>query len=154
MTFMKKAAAALCSASTLLALGASLTASAAGTLTIAGTQVEVSADDPAGMKGIAITMSIENNPNYATSGIGIRYDERLTPVLNEDGSLKYETGSAVAGALTVVELDDSQSLIGWGSVSYTNIKGDGDMLTVWFDLPDDAAAGDVYDIVFEVFLYD
>ncbi len=159
MTTFKKMAAVLCGATTLLALGATLTTSAAGTLTISGNDqtVELGATD------IAVTMSIENNPGYAGLGVGIYYGE-LVPVCtdadNKTPKNKLEEAYLSADGeivvldtvpgLSVIENSDAKDLIGFSAADTKNCVDDGKMITLYFNLPADAAAGDVYEIQFVI----
>jgi len=159
MTTFKKLAAVLCGATTLLALGASLTTSAAGTLTISGNDQTVEL----GATNIAVTMSIENNPGYAGIGVGIYYGE-LVPVCTDaenktpknklEEAYMDDAGEIVilntVPGLAVIENSDAKDLIGFSAADTANCVDDGKMVTLYFDLPADAAAGDVYEIRYVV----
>lgn len=151
MTTFKKMAAILCSATTLLAAGTAMSASADGNLVIAGsddtyTLAEIEAND----RLVTFTVSMENNPGYAGAGVGIYYGE-LQPKLWDDGTVDFSSGEATQNALLSVEnkksaVEVEDRMIGMAVASAATMRKSGVMLELYFYVPEDAEPGDVYEI--------
>lgn len=150
MTTFKKLAAVLCSATTLLAAGAAMSASAEGGIVISGsddtyTLAELEATD----RLVPVVISMENNPGYAGAGIGIYYGE-LQPLLYDDGSVDFSGGVATQNAMLSVENKPSdvvsERMIGLACASSATLRKSGAMLNLQFYVPEDAQPGDVYEI--------
>ena len=160
-----KAAAILCSAVSLAAVG--LYASAAetvrevnrdnypeledGVINFVATKVVVDeADVAAAADGYVVHYDVElaNNPGFISLGAAIHYDERLTPVMN-DGYLVFQRGEA-GGSVGVVKENENLCRIGWGAAALDPIEENGRYLTVDLKLPADAKAGDKYEITWDV----
>ncbi len=148
----KKLAAVVCSATTLLAAGAAMSASASGDLMIVGsdntyTIAELEAAD----WRVPVTISIQNNPGYCGSGIGIYYGEEINPcVWEDDGSLEYEMGPKSGGLAIVAENNDEKNMIGWATGGAANVRGDGIITTLFFMIPEDVTPGTEYEIYFVI----
>ena len=145
-SIFKKAAAVLCSATTLLAMGAAnvMSASAEGIVTISADQIYAEA----GATGVAFSIYMENNPGYAASGIGVHYDPALTCNLNPSNteSALFEQGPASSGLTGIILVDTEQCIAGWAYMGFGTNGDDGIMFTLHFDIPADAEPGTVYPI--------
>lgn len=146
----KKLAAVLCGATTLLAAGAAMSASAEGGIVISGSDDTYTlAELEATNRLVPVVISMENNPGYAGAGIGIYYGE-LQPLLYDDGSVDFSGGVATQNAMLSVENKPSdvvsERMIGLACASSATLRKSGAMLNLQFYVPEDAQPGDVYEI--------
>lgn len=147
-SFVQKAAAVACSAATLAAMSiAAISASAASANDLTADQLTVKASD----KHIAYTVKLTGTEasSFDTLNFSIKYDSRLKPAISEDAPNVPEFDCGYSGmASPMVNTEDC--LIGYGfTASSAQKKSDSkSLLEVYFDLPDDAKAGDTYEITF------
>lgn len=122
-----------------------------GKLNFVATRVTVDeADVKAATNGYVISYSVEvaNNPGYASAGVAVVYDQRLTPVMNGE-NVKYEKGDA-GSAIGVVKENISKHLVGCGASAMENVTANGKYITIDFKLPADAKAGDKYPFTWDI----
>ncbi len=149
----KKMAAVLCSATTLLAAGAAMSANAEGGIAIVGSDNTYTLEELADAGNrVTVSISMENNPGYAGAGIGIYYGE-LAPYFEYE-EMVYTGGPATRNAMLSVEHKASDNvderMIGFACANSSVMRASGIMLEIDFLVPEDAAAGDVYEIKLEV----
>jgi hypothetical protein len=130
MSIFKKVTAMVCGAATVLAMGASLSASAADAV--------FKADQITCESGATVEYSIrlENNPGYAPSGFRLDYDERLTPVGKDGTDMAYTTGDAVAGLSPMLNHATTKTRIAWSTSGASDNTKDGIIYTVKFTVPE------------------
>ncbi len=110
-----------------------------------------------------VTMAVENAElKWNMCGIHVTYDNRLQLQIvdEEEGRIRYKKGDAseyVTGSVGMIwkeeGLPDEVKSAGKGCLFYTEVfEGnyglDGDIVTFYFKVPDDAESGTVYDIGF------
>lgn len=110
-----------------------------------------------------VTMAVENaEMKWNMCGIHVTYDNRLELQIvdEEEGRIRYKKGDAseyVTGSVGLIwreeGLPDEVKSDGKGCLFYTEVfEGDygldGDIVTFYFKVPDDAVSGTVYDIGF------
>lgn len=151
-SFLKKAAAIACGAATIATLSvAAITASADGTVMVA----DKTTLDKVPTEAVKYTVKLQGNPGVTNINFTLKYDSRLKPVMEHDDDenkdvLKFETGYAgMASAFVNDNAEGLGAIIGCGIVGSSKMTGDNDVLTVWFQLPADAKAGDKYEISFD-----
>lgn len=155
MTTFKRIAAALCSAATLFAIGATaMTASADATVTIKADQVQLTVDELKEKNYIVpFSFSLENNVGYAACGIQMLYDNTVLDVVadpEDDTMSAYEEGPAAKGLTQVVTRNAAKGLVGYATQGTKNNSASGVVITVNFILPTTAKAGDKYEIKMNV----
>jgi hypothetical protein len=130
MSIFKKVTAMVCGAATVLAMGASLSASAADAV--------FKADQITCESGATVEYSIrlENNPGYSPSGFRLDYDERLTPVGKNGTDMEYTTGDAAAGLSPMLNHATSKARIAWSTSGANDNTKDGVIYTVKFTVPE------------------
>ncbi|MCR4759519.1 MAG: hypothetical protein K5705_04520 [Oscillospiraceae bacterium] len=122
-----------------------------GQLNFVATRVTVDeADVKAAADGYVISYSVEiaNNTGYASAGVAVVYDSKLTPVMNGE-NVKYEKGDAGSG-IGVVKENLSKHLVGCGASTMENVTANGKYITIDFKLPKDAKAGDKYPMTWDI----
>lgn len=98
----------------------------------------------AGAKHVPVTVSIKNNPGISFMGIRLSYDAALTPVF-EDGLLtEYVDGTVTKGVMSTCAANSKKLLLGYSAAAAANLTEDGSLFTCYFDLPDNAKPGTVY----------
>jgi len=148
MKAITKVAAVLCGATTMLAMGASMTAFAADPV-IFGEKKEINIADIPADRTITYSVSISGNEGYAGSGINVTYDARLE-VPHEGVDMEYEQGSGSSGLLGNMNINVNKNIVGWASAATKNCKGNGEIFIFEVVLPADAAVGDEYPMVVDV----
>ena len=130
MSIFKKVTAMVCGAATVLAMGASLSASAADAV--------FKADQITCESGATVEYSIrlENNPGYSPSGFRLDYDERLTPVGKDGTDMAYTTGDAAAGLSPMLNHATTKARIAWSTSGASDNTKDGIIYTVKFTVPE------------------
>lgn len=139
MKLFSKVAAVLCGAATLAAAGAALSASAADKPTIYADQIYA---EPGQI--VDFSLNIKNNSGYAGSGIGLYYDERLTPQGVSDLEIEGTYGPASTNLAPSLLCNTKKLRVGWTSSGTKDNSTDGAIYTVRFKVPDDAKADDTF----------
>ncbi|MBQ6039571.1 MAG: hypothetical protein IJL32_02160 [Oscillospiraceae bacterium] len=122
-----------------------------GQLNFVATRVTVDESDvKAAADGYVISYSVEiaNNTGYASAGVAVVYDSKLTPVMNGE-NVKYEKGDAGSG-IGVVKENLSKHLVGCGASTMENVTANGKYITIDFKLPKDAKVGDKYPMTWDI----
>jgi len=122
-----------------------------GQLNFVATRVTVDeADVKAAADGYVISYSVEiaNNTGYASAGVAVVYDSKLTPVMNGE-NVKYEKGDAGSG-IGVVKENLSKHLVGCGASTMENVTANGKYITIDFKLPKDAKKGDKFAMSWDI----
>lgn len=98
---------------------------------------------------VTVEVTISGAANkWLSTGIHLFYDERLTPTLNPFGLVDVQKGSASKYIPTLQSKENETDRAG----AFVTTAGDGDfgldgvMFSVAFSLPDDVAAGEVYNL--------
>lgn len=139
ISIMKKAAALVCGAATLMSVGAALSASAEGAAVIKGAQVTTTAGAV-----VQYAVSIENNPGYSSSGLTLVIPSELE-VQNIDGkSIDFETGDGSKKLNGECVWNEEKRYVGWGTSGTKNCTTDGDIFIIEIKVPDNAAPGTTY----------
>jgi len=142
MKLFSKVAAVVCSAATLVAVGAAaISASAADLPTIYADQVYA---EPGQI--VDFSLRIKNNTGYAGSGIGLYYDERIEPQGVSDLDIQGTRGEASTGLAGSLLCNTKKLRVGWTSSGTSDNTTDGAIYTVRFKVPDDAKPGDTYEM--------
>ncbi|MBQ6039570.1 MAG: hypothetical protein IJL32_02155 [Oscillospiraceae bacterium] len=94
------------------------------------------------------SVEIANNTGYASAGVAVVYDSRLTPVMNGE-NVKYEKGDAGSG-IGVVKENLSKHLVGCGASTMENVTANGKYITIDFMLPKDAKNGDKFAMSWDI----
>lgn len=108
--------------------------------------IEVNEKEAAGKK-VAVTLSVSGTTPWASSGIHLFYDEKLTLDVKSNGKVNYEEGVAVADLEQKLVKENEADLakgVFFTSGATADYGTNGAMYTVYFTLPADAKAGDVY----------
>lgn len=105
----------------------------------------------AGDKAVPVSVNIWNNPGYGATGMQLIYDPALKPVQTGEVSpnsnypfAKCTLGEAAEDFMQSCLIGEESHLIAFGGMSTTNSTRDGAIFTVYFDIPDDAKAGQQY----------
>ena len=141
MKLFSKVAAVLCGAATVAAAGAALSASAVDKPTIYADQVYA---EPGQI--VDFSLNIEGNTGYAGSGIGLYYDERLEPQGVSDLEIEGTYGPASTNLAQSLLCNTKKLRVGWTSSGTKDNDTDGAIYTVRFKVPDDAQAGDTFNM--------
>lgn len=154
-SIFKKAAAALCGITTLLALGATaLSASAAEKIEFSAEKVTVSADQ-AGQE-VPFSLYIKNNSGYAAAGIALNFNQAcngryLTGVAGKSETQgKFDKGPGGSDLTIYCPLNAEKRIFGYSAMGTDVNKSDGIVITAYFMLPADAEPGDIYPITLDV----
>ena len=94
------------------------------------------------------SVEIANNTGYASAGVAVVYDSRLTPVMNGE-NVKYEKGDAGSG-IGVVKENLNKHLVGCGASTMENVTANGKYITIDFKLPKDAKKGDKFAMSWDI----
>ena len=144
-SFIQKAAAIACGAVTLASLSiAGLSASAAGANEIVADQIFAEA----GQKNVAFSVKLNGNTGFDQLNFSLKYDTRLTPVLEEGSTNIPKNESDEYSGLASVFVNPEKGVIGYGLVCSKKQDKDKALTTVYFDVPADAKAGDEFPITF------
>ena len=159
MKMLKRVAAAVCGAATLFALGATaMSASADATAEISVEKVTIKMDQV--NDWIPVSMSIQNNPGYAASGLSYLYDVEgdfaldSQPLYDEDEEeykdtlAQYEAGAACRDLSVYVNRNAEKGIVGFSSTGMSNNKKNDVIITAYFKIADPSKAepGKVYPI--------
>ena len=145
MKLFKKAAAIVCGAATVAALSVTaLTASAAGANEIVADQIYA---EP-GQKDVAFSVKLNGNTGFDQLNFSLKYDTRLTPVLEEGSTNIPKNESDEYSGLASVFVNPEKGVIGYGLVCSKKQDKDKALTTVYFDVPTDAKPGDEFAITF------
>lgn len=154
-SIFKKAAAALCGVTTLLALGATaLSASAAEAIEFSADKVTVEADQAG--KEVPFNLYIKNNSGYAAAGVSLTYDQAcngryLTGVAGKTATQgKFDKGPGCSDLTIYCPLNAEKRIFGYSAMGTEVNTENGIVITAYFMLPADAEPGDVYPITVEV----
>ena len=95
---------------------------------------------------------IANNSKdgFAATGLRLFYDEKLTPVLKEDGKPKTAKGEACDAVVSKFSHNAEKHIIGLGTMGDDPETDNGLMYTVEITVPTDAKAGDKFPMTLEV----
>ena len=95
---------------------------------------------------------IANNSKdgFAATGLRLFYDEKLTPVLKEDGKPKTAKGEACDAVVSKFSHNAEKHIIGLGTMGDDPETDNGLMYTVEITVPEDAKAGDKFPMTLEV----
>lgn len=117
----------------------------AGKLNIVADEVYADAGET-----VSYTVWIANNSGYAELGLKLYYDAALTAVEEKTYYADLKTGKAATGLMTSDKLNVEKHLIGFSTLGNTNNETDGELYTVKFVVPDNAAVGTTYPITLAV----
>ncbi len=102
----------------------------------------------AGDRDVPVSVEIWNNPGYAAIGMQLIYDPLLKPITTNDKSeatehpfAKCELGDAADGFMKSCLVGEENHLIAFGGMTTEDLKEDGVIYTVYFNIPDDVPAG-------------
>lgn len=98
----------------------------------------------AGAKHVPVTVSIKNNPGISFMGIRLSYDAALTPVFADGLLTEYVDGTVTKGVMSTCAANSKKLLLGYSAAAAANLTEDGSLFTCYFDLPDNAKPGTVY----------
>lgn len=108
----------------------------------------------AGDKAVPVSVQIWNNPGYAVCGIQLYYDSKLKPVTEQTDNQftdlaggKSDLGNAANGFMKSCLVNEDEHMIAFGGMSGENSMEDGTIFTVYFDIPEDAPAGQSFSLV-------
>lgn len=95
---------------------------------------------------------IANNSKdgFAATGLRLFYDEKLTPVLKEDGKPKTAKGEACDAVVSKFSHNAEKHIIGLGTMGDDPETDNGLMYTVEITVPKDAKPGDKFPMTLEV----
>lgn len=95
---------------------------------------------------------IANNSKdgFAATGLRLFYDEKLTPVLKEDGKPKTAKGEACDAVVSKFSHNAEKHIIGLGTMGDDPETDNGLMYTVEITVPSDAKKGDKFPMTLEV----
>ncbi|MBQ9905561.1 MAG: NPXTG-anchored protein, partial [Oscillospiraceae bacterium] len=95
---------------------------------------------------------IANNTKdgFAATGLRLFYDEKLTPVLKENGKPKTTTGVACNAVVSKFSHNADKHIIGLGTMGDDPETDNGLMYTVEITVPSDAKPGDKFPMTLEV----
>lgn len=95
---------------------------------------------------------IANNSKdgFAATGLRLFYDEKLTPVLKEDGKPKTAKGEACDAVVSKFSHNAEKHIIGLGTMGDDPETDNGLMYTVEITVPKDAKKGDKFPMTLEV----
>ena len=101
----------------------------------------------AGDKHVPVRLFIQNNTGFASNGIRIIYDPRLTVNTSKDKPVFAQNVSTEDLFITGF-MNENERITGFGMLAMTSpefvFTANGTLLTFYVDIPDNAAAGDVY----------
>ncbi len=96
-------------------------------------------------------MIFGNTDGFSMCGIRLNYDGNVPPIYNlESRELTATPGSLIADTLAVPAVSPQKNRIAYAIAGTNNILGDGILYTCYFNIPETAKAGDVYQITAEV----
>ncbi len=119
-----------------------------GSKTTIGIQQKVKAK--AGEQAVPVTLHLWNNPGFMGMGMRLDYDPALKPKTEDGDVCTNLVGEAAENMLTTCLVDESQHLIAFATMASKPETIDGDLVTVYFDIPADAASGTEYPLLVEV----
>lgn len=113
----------------------------------APTQLSLSNVTGAPGSTVAVNFQIANNTTgWEAGGFLFSYDEALSPVLNKKGNLQVTRHGEYTDFLCVSKIDLGLQLFSLGFSNSYKVEGDGDIATFYFQIPQSAAVGTVYDL--------
>ena len=104
----------------------------------------------AGAKEVPVTVKLWNNPTYSGMGVRLYYDGALKPKTGDGDTCEHLPGEAADGMLTTCLVDVNQHLIGFAVMALKRASANGDLFTVYFDVPADAKPGTEYPLTLEI----
>ena len=107
----------------------------------------------AGDKAVPVPVQIWNNPGFAAGGIQLYYDSKLMPVTTESNNEftdapggKCDLGNAAEDFLKSCLVGTENHVIAFGCMGSVNSTEDGTIFTVYFDIPENAPAGQSFSL--------
>lgn len=141
MNTMKKALAVLATATVAMsAMAVTVSAEGGATIEVAKVEVEVGTTD---VVPVALTIT-GNEAGYASAGFVINYDPNLTWAADS------EQGDGSKGLTLVEAADEANYALAEAFAGSKLCTNDGDVITMYFTIPEDAQEGDEYPITLTV----
>lgn len=105
----------------------------------------------AGEQKVPVRVFVFNNKGYNLCGLRFLYDKQLKPQYNaEDATAEFTAGVACAGMMAAAFADPDEGMIGFASMGVNDLAKDGELFTVYLDVPQNAKSGTEYLINLEV----
>ncbi len=105
-----------------------------------------------GQKSVPVTVKIHNNPGFCAGGIRVIYDPAITPQYDPDSFQGVsDKGTAVSGSmLTYCSVAPENLIVAYGILGQENSAENGALFTCYFNIPENAASGKVYQLQTEL----
>lgn len=97
-----------------------------------------------GEKRVAVPVKVKNNPGFAVIGLSLFYDAALTGVTVNTPAADFTLGDAAPDLNAQCFVNQDRHTVGFAGYQTENVTADGTLFTCYFDVPEDAKSGQVY----------